>query len=1113
VLGDFVLIREIGSGGMGIVFEAEQIPLHRKVALKLLPAYRSLDPRQVERFRREASATAGLNHPGIVPVHSVGEAEGTHYIAMDLVAGEGLNALLKRLAGRNAGDILGRRVASLFIDSGIFSVRASAIVDESRLDSGGSSSERGSSSTSDSSFPDEALSPAYAVWAATLAMEAARALHHAHVNGIIHRDVKPGNILVRKGGRPVLVDFGLAHQEGAASMTATGEFLGSFHYVSPEQASSGSSPLDHRTDIYSLGVTLYEMLSLRVPFHKGTHHTVIDQILTVEPPSLTKTNPAVPRDLATIVAKAMEKDRNHRYETAEEMADDLSAFLHNRPIRARPAGAVTRIMKFTQRNRTLMGSIASVLVIAVVISIGALFWWLGQEKRFSRRQMDLRAKESALLEERTDDLLRKLRPIIEGGTPELAYLDLMKAIRGMRGNEEVQRKIIGYADTLQQKGLVFSAGRPLKELLAAEPPADVAARAHNVLGLCSFYYLHIDEAGKHLERAAALAAARTATAHETRINMELLHLCAPARFGLKELKTAAGGSMRITPGYAVCLDINDDGIDEIVVSCHGEGRQLLSVIGWNEEGNLKSRQILFDWSCGVELSQICWFRRQCEGPGSPEYYAIASRQGRKEGLISQWRRSGESQALTLCWSHAFDSCPTDLASGDIDGDGSEELLVVTSGHHRFGLFHGCLEEGRFIETGELSAGVLNGMALLPASGSAPPSLIAARGFTPRRADLDAKIDPRFDRSGFYRIAHEESGWEIDSLWSPPREAGFWFAPRDPVVGRIGRSANQRDSADHFVIAFLNWRKELEGTDCVENAGGVLLQPDRSSFDGWRGTVFTGQFLMATGQLDDDASSEIILYNASGLHILGVHRPSHDPAPHVIGPDEPSGNFSNFMAMDQAGIKLIDLAAAVVDGAPVAEPATIAVQALADQAQFVLAHRVLDSWQWGDAARSDDFGVVRADLDLARGDYARAVDGYDALHRAGASAVGGLKMGDLSLDDRRRLAGRLLTGGTRLLDEGFEAEGGGSLLPRPGRGHADSAERRDRPIRRTLRARQICRPPECTRRTRSGIAHGHLTQHESHIPMGRKETLPAQFQGFRVPSSLRGHLHGKIRACR
>ena len=342
VLGDFVLIREIGSGGMGIVFEAEQISLHRKVALKLLPAYRSLDPRQVERFRREASATAGLNHPGIVPVHSVGEAEGTHYIAMDLVDGEGLNVLLERLAGRDAGDILGRRVATLFVDSGIFSVRPPAVDDGSRLDSNGSSSERGLSS-SDSAFPDETVSPAYAMWAATLAMEAARALHHAHVNGIIHRDVKPGNILVSRGGRPVLVDFGLAHQEGAASMTATGEFLGSFHYVSPEQASSGSSPLDHRTDIYSLGVTLYEMLSLRVPFHKGTHHSVIDRILTAEPPSLKKINPAVPRDLATIVAKAIEKDRNHRYETAEEMADDLSAFLLNRPIRARPAeGGATR---------------------------------------------------------------------------------------------------------------------------------------------------------------------------------------------------------------------------------------------------------------------------------------------------------------------------------------------------------------------------------------------------------------------------------------------------------------------------------------------------------------------------------------------------------------------------------------------------------------------------------------------------------------------------------------------------------------------------------------------------------------------------------------------------
>lgn len=191
--------------------------------------------------------------------------------------------------------------------------------------------------------------------------------------------------------------------------------------------------------------------------------------------------------------------------------------------------------------------------------------------------------------------------------------------------------------------------------------------------------------------------------------------------------------------------------------------------------------------------------------------------------------------------------------------------------------------------------------------------------------------------------------------------------------------------------------------------------------------------MATGQLDDDASSEIILYNSSGLHVLGVQRPSRDPVPLVIGQAGPTGNFSNFSAIDQAGIELIDLAAAVVDGAPLAAPATIAVQALADQAQFVLAHRVLDGWQWGSAVRSDDFGVVHADLDLVRGDYARAVAGYDDLSRAGTPAAGGLKMGGLSLDARRVLAGKLLTGGTRLLDERFEDEGGGAYFLGPGSG--------------------------------------------------------------------------------
>ncbi len=1090
VLGDFVLIREIGSGGMGIVFEAEQIPLDRKVALKLLPAYRSLDPRQVERFRREASATAGLNHPGIVPVHSVGEAEGTHYIAMDLVDGEGLNRLLERLEDRSAEEILGERVADLFQGSHVFSAPSSANAsdnEKSTSEADRSPAPNSPSPTNDSSPANEAPlrgDATYVAWSATIALKAARALHHAHANGIIHRDVKPGNILVRGDGSPVLVDFGLAYREGAASMTVTGEFLGSFHYVSPEQASSGASPLDHRTDVYSLGVTLYEMLSLRVPFHKGTQHAVIDQILTREPPPLKKINPAVPRDLATIVAKAIEKDRNHRYETADAMADDLQAFLHNRPIRAKPAGAVTRVMKFTQRNRMLMGSVAFVLVMAVVISIGALFWWIGQEKRFSRQQISLRAQESALLEERTDDLLRKLRPLVEGRTPELAYLDLMKAIRGTRGNDGAQKRIIRYTDTLRQKGLVASATRLLEELLAAEPSADVAARAHNVLGNCRFYYLQVGAAGEHWQRAAALAAEGGPAAHEARLNTDLLRLCTPTRFGLIHMKNGAGDEIRISPGYTTCVDIDFDGIDEIVASCHGERRPQFAVIGWSAKGDLETRPIPFDWSCGIELGRIEWFHRRCDGPGAPEFFFVASSRGSRKGLLSMWRRNAPSEALALCWSHPFDSCAADMACGDIDGDGHDEicmatdtrklyvidgtekeaqeiipvlfeksddedisglavadlegdgaaeLLVVTSGHHRFGLFRGRLEEGRFAEKGELCAGVLNGMFLLSGVGPGPSSLIAARGFTPHREDLDAKIDPRFDRSGFYRISRDASHWKVESLWSPPREMGFWFAPRDPVVGCFAESANPAESAKYFVIAFLNWRKGVEGSHCLENAGGVFLQPDRSRAGGWRGTAFTGQFLMATGQLDEDPSSEIVLYNGSVMHTMGVSRPPHDRPPRVIGAAQPSGNHSNFRAMDMTGIKLIDLAAAIVDGESVVRPFAAAVQGLVDQAQFVLAQGVLDSWQWGDEERSVLFTLVHADLDLARGDYDTAAAAYTDLVRARTPVEGGLEMGGLSFDDRRSLAEKLLSGGTLLLDERFEDEETGRLVVGPGGG--------------------------------------------------------------------------------
>ncbi|HKB15030.1 MAG TPA: serine/threonine-protein kinase, partial [Planctomycetota bacterium] len=206
-----------------------------------------------------------------------------------------------------------------------------------------------------------------------LVAQVADALEHAHALGVIHRDVKPSNILVRVDGSAVLTDFGLAREEGLPSMSLTGEFAGTPYYVSPEQAMARRMRVDHRTDVYSLGVTLFELLTLRRPFEGTTTQEVLGKIVTKDPPSPRKFNPALPGDVVTIVLKAIEKDPDRRYASAAEFAADLRAFLSFKPIAAKPATPVTRALKFTRRHRT---GAASAVALALGLAGAALWWWL-----------------------------------------------------------------------------------------------------------------------------------------------------------------------------------------------------------------------------------------------------------------------------------------------------------------------------------------------------------------------------------------------------------------------------------------------------------------------------------------------------------------------------------------------------------------------------------------------------------------------------------------------------------------------------------------------------------------------------------------------------------------
>ncbi|MFT4515511.1 MAG: serine/threonine protein kinase [Planctomycetota bacterium] len=309
-IGDYRIIREAGRGGMGTVFEAQQISLDRRVALKVLHPHLSWSAGSISRFRKEAAAAARLQHPAIVPIHEVGEWHGLHFFSMEFVDGQPLNEVLhkQRLGVRN---------------------------DCTR-----------------------------AVEAAELVAQVADALQHAHSHRLIHRDVKPQNIMITDGGSVRLLDFGLVKDFAADSNTAHGTFFGTPHYCSPEQAQHDLE-VGPQTDVFSLAIVLYELITRHRPFEGDTSRLILQRIESGTFRPLRQITPAAPRDLETICHKALEVDPAARYATAGEMADDLRRFLRIEPIKAKPPGTVVRGLKWTRRNRVrvaLWGALAVIVV-------------------------------------------------------------------------------------------------------------------------------------------------------------------------------------------------------------------------------------------------------------------------------------------------------------------------------------------------------------------------------------------------------------------------------------------------------------------------------------------------------------------------------------------------------------------------------------------------------------------------------------------------------------------------------------------------------------------------------------------------------------------------------
>jgi thiol-disulfide isomerase/thioredoxin/tRNA A-37 threonylcarbamoyl transferase component Bud32 len=437
--GDYELVAEIARGGMGVVYKARQKSLNRVVALKMILAGQLASPEQVRRFHIEAEEAGQLDHPNIVPIYQVGELNGQHYFAMKLIEGGSLSARLAELR-------------------------------KSYLD------------------------------AARLIAAVARAVHYAHQRGVLHRDLKPGNILLDEAGRPHVTDFGLAkHLGGDGGATQTGAILGTPGYMAPEQA-EGRKDLSVAVDIHGLGAILYELLTDGPPFAADTTMAVILQVMHQEAPPVRQVNPRVPADLETICLKCLEKDPTKRYASAAALADDLDRFLAGEPIHARPVGRFERARKWARRRPAAAAVLAMTALAAVALTAGG--WWYNTrlqaalaESRRSEREAQLARDESAAQFERGVETLEDLLINLDGrlafkegmGSVRVEFLNefirISDELHGRRGDDPRARRQLGRvwsrlaglyneSQSYEEGGQAFQKALELQKGLAEEFPKE-----------------------------------------------------------------------------------------------------------------------------------------------------------------------------------------------------------------------------------------------------------------------------------------------------------------------------------------------------------------------------------------------------------------------------------------------------------------------------------------------------------------------------------------------------------------------------------------------------------------------------------------------------------------
>ncbi len=393
-IGDFRILREIGRGGMGVVYEAEQVSLGRRVALKVLPLHAMKDAKALERFRREARAAARLHHTNIVPVFEVGQDGDACFYAMQFIQGQGLDQVIEELRRLRAASPAHTRgangarskepsptrnptqalpalsEAARSLLTGEFTLSPVTVAQHGPCRGPGNSS-AGSSAVlpGQTQFSTvESDRRHYFESVARIGQQAAAALAYAHQRGVLHRDIKPSNLLLDASGVVWVTDFGLAKTE-EDGLTRTGDILGTFRYMAPERFQGVS---DARSDVYALGLTLYELLTLRPGFDSHDRLRIMEQVRDHEPPTPRSLDSRIPRDLETIVLTAIAKDPKRRYPSAEAMEEDLHRFLAGEPIKARRTGQLERTWLWCRRHPSVASLLAVIACLLLTLTIGTL---------------------------------------------------------------------------------------------------------------------------------------------------------------------------------------------------------------------------------------------------------------------------------------------------------------------------------------------------------------------------------------------------------------------------------------------------------------------------------------------------------------------------------------------------------------------------------------------------------------------------------------------------------------------------------------------------------------------------------------------------------------------